>query len=476
MPTPRKSQKQIAQRYAGNRRYFKTLHSFRLARLLLVLFCALIAAGLGWIYLVGIHTSRKFEALSSAGPISQSHASFGADCAKCHDPAIKPDPLKPTVFTASIDARCEVCHTQHTFHNANVTVSHSCTDCHHEHMSKGPMKPVADLNCISCHGNADVMTASAQKGAKMPADEFHVVPLDASLTYFQPPRPPSGYTRVITSFEGDHPDFQIQREKLTDANTLKFNHHLHLTGDIPMVDGKKLDCAYCHKPDSRGAYMQPVNFSRNCQACHSLQFDPSLPDLQIPHPASEAQVSSVRDFLLTLPTQYANYAVEKKKLTSQGQVAAFVNQHMTAMRERIRRGDDLAQDVFFSDASNVRGGAGPLQRAMFPGCAYCHEVKAGAGGVPLVTKPVTPTRWFVHAKFDHAAHVQVSCESCHGAVLASAKTSNISLPDKASCVTCHSAKGGVVSTCATCHDFHNKAPMPGVAGDSSLRNMMLGHP
>ena len=80
-------------------------------------------------------------------------------------------------------------------------------------------------------------------------------------------------------------------------------------GDIPMVNGKKLDCAYCHKPDNRGAYMQPINFAANCQACHGLQIDPSLPDFQIPHPAVGGQSDTVRDFLLTLPTQYANYAV-----------------------------------------------------------------------------------------------------------------------------------------------------------------------
>ncbi len=61
----------------------------------------------------------------------------------------------------------------------------------------------------------------------------------------------------------------------------------------------------------------------------------------------------------------------------------------------------------------------------------------------------------------------MDCNACHGQVLQSAKTSDISLPDKASCVTCHSPKRGVVSTCATCHDYHNKAPAAGVADISS---------
>ena len=102
------------------------------------------------------------------------------------------------------------------------------------------------------------------------------------------------------------------------------------------------------------------------------------------------------------------------------------------------------------------------------------DVKSMADG-PVVTKPVTPDRWYVHARFDHAAHATMSCEACHGQALQSVKTSDILLPDKASCVTCHSPKGGVISTCATCHDYHNKTPAHDVAsGDSSLRKMMLG--
>ena len=71
----------------------------------------------------------------------------------------------------------------------------------------------------------------------------------------------------------------------------------------------------------------------------------------------------------------------------------------------------------------------------------------------------------------------MKCEACHGQVVKSEKTSDINLPDKASCVTCHSPKGGVVSTCATCHDYHNKAaPDSHVASDSAVRQMMLGKP
>ena len=483
MPLPRKNQKQIAQKYAENRGYFRRLHSFRQARRLVALVCVMISVAVAWFYLHNGRSSPRLEAFSSSGEISQAHSQFAKDCRQCHDPVEKLDLLKPAVASASIDANCENCHTRHTFHQADVVVDHSCTACHHEHLGPGPMQPVADRNCAACHGDADIMAASAQKGRHLPATDFQVKFRDNLLVAFQPPRPPLGYTQVFQSFEGDHPAFQIQAEHLTDPNTLKFDHKIHLSGDIPEVEGRKLDCAYCHKPDSRGAYMQPISFAKNCQACHALQIDPTLSDFQIPHPTAGSSANSVRDFLLTLPTQYATYAAEKKGLTSSAQIAAFVNRHMLVIRRRVRQGADLEKEVFYADDRNIDlGGVSSMpmrERALFPGCAYCHEVRTSAAQTPVVTKPITPDRWYVHARFDHSAHITMTCESCHAPVkgsplysatspnvLQSEKTSDINLPDKASCVICHSAQGGVVSTCATCHDYHNPAPVRDLAGIS----------
>jgi len=483
MPAPRKSQKQIAQRYDGNRRYFKRLNPFRRLRIVLAMVALLLTAAIALIYLARAVTSHRLEAASSPGPVSKGHSQFAQDCDKCHDPALKIDPLKPAVVNVSLDTKCETCHTQHTFHQVNVVADHSCTACHHEHLGAGPMPAVTDENCTACHGNAGLMAASAEKGKQFPASAFHFPLKDASLVSFQPPRPAQGYNQVFQSFAVDHPAFQIQRDNLTDPDTLKFNHKVHLTGDIPMVDGHKLDCVYCHQPDSRGAYMQPISFAKNCQACHSLQLDPTLPDFQIPHPAGVNQANSVRDFLLTLPTQYAAYATEKKGLTDPSQISAFVNEHMQGIRERIRAGADLEQEVFYADKRTINvpntPASVPKERALFPGCAYCHEVKppTAAASTPVVTVPVIPDRWLVHARFNHAAHLStMRCEDCHGQALHSTLTSDILLPDKASCVTCHSPKGGVVSTCTTCHDYHNPAPSGDVASLLPARTTLPENP
>jgi hypothetical protein len=478
MPAPRKSQKQIAQRYTGNLLYNTFFHPLRRGRVILALWVLLLGMIIAAVYLRFGRTTPQLEWFNSPGQISEAHAGFARDCKQCHEASAGINLLDPSAMTASIDSSCLRCHADHTFHQPDVTVDHSCVACHHEHLGAGPMQPVADVNCRVCHSSAAIMAASAKKGSGLPPEAFAVLPL-ANLAYFQPPRPAGGYTKVIHSFDGDHPDFQIQRDHLVDPDTLKFDHKIHLTGNIPLVNGKKLDCASCHQPDSRGAYMQPISFAANCQACHALQIDPTLPGFQIPHPRPGDQAGSVRDFILTLPTQYSIYAAQHMQqlhLTEPAQISAFVAEHMKGIRQRAREGDDLIQDTFFADAQSVRWNGTAAGRSLFPGCAYCHQVETSAAGAPEVTRPLLPDRWYVHAKFDHSAHTTVSCESCHSQARQSEKTSDILLPDKASCVTCHSAKGGVVSTCVTCHGYHNPSPSQGAAGGSSLRQLLLAKP
>ena len=92
-------------------------------------------------------------------------------------------------------------------------------------------------------------------------------------------------------------------------------------------------------------------------------------------------------------------------------------------------------------------------RPLFAGCAYCHEVKRGPENVPAVTQPIIPDRWLVRGEFNHAKHLNVECIKCHE-VSQSTATSDILLPSKASCANCHSPKGGVAYSCATCHNYH----------------------
>ena len=92
-------------------------------------------------------------------------------------------------------------------------------------------------------------------------------------------------------------------------------------------------------------------------------------------------------------------------------------------------------------------------RSLFPGCAYCHEVKVAASGAAQITKPVQMERWLAQAKFNHAKHLNIACAQCHDAVH-SKDTADILLPARETCATCHSPRGGVADTCAECHTYH----------------------
>lgn len=369
----------------------------------------------------------------SPGAVSMPHASLAFDqaavkaglqvdnhCAGCHSAArggpatwlkaaIAAEPV--TVQPPAIDANCLRCHAGYEFHQSNTVAGASCSACHVEHNGGGRMAAPDNRHCLACHGDAGVMRASFERGQQLGLRRA----------------PPA----VFQSFS-NHPAFHPP----ADVNTLKFNHQKHLTGDIPLLHGRKLDCADCHQPDPTGTYMQPISFAAHCRACHSLQFDERNPELEVPH----GNATAVRAYLRSLPTQYADLAVKKRV-----PVEPFVTEQMARLREQVRSGEDLERQMFLTTARN-----GPAGRPKYYGCAYCHEVKAVGG----VTAPVMPARWFDQGEFTHAKHRTVSCEKCHD-VRRSQETTDVLLPAQSSCVQCHSPAGGVADGCASCHGYHH---------------------
>lgn len=94
------------------------------------------------------------------------------------------------------------------------------------------------------------------------------------------------------------------------------------------------------------------------------------------------------------------------------------------------------------------------------GCAYCHEIQAPKKGDVLPWK-ITPLSisqdWFSKAHFNHASHRTQKCQSCHQ-VEASDSSEDVAMPDRKSCLRCHSGNSPkskrIASTCMSCHDFH----------------------
>ncbi len=375
-----------------------------------------------------------------------------------------------------MDKSCIECHTKESFHQANMPRDTSCTVCHTEHRGAGSLPPVAASNCTDCHGNSNDMKIAAARLPSIPAAAFEkkVAP---GVVVHASPRPAEGLTKVFNGFTDGHPEFQVVREKSLDTNNLKFNHKMHLTGDIPVVNGKPLDCGYCHQPDASGAFMQRFSFERNCRACHALNFDENTPGLELPH----GDATFARAFIRSLPTQYADYARKHPEQTRGLPIEEYVKQQMWSLRQRTISGENLERSVFFADAtwaeaSKIAGHDGPA-RAKFAGCAYCHTVTDRGESAPLITKPETPDRWMLHSRFNHEKHSTMHCVECHNAdprssegaenrkfmaahpdklpEMKSTRTSDILMPTQESCTKCHSKPGGVRDDCSACHGYHN---------------------
>lgn len=413
------------------------------------------------------HSTEAFAKMAGADTNSQ------AGCIACHRNAqAGPSQLLAAGFSASpgpfqvrslastappamsaIDDSCQRCHTAHAFHQPTVPREHSCSACHREHQGSGELAKPTDANCLSCHANRTEMAAAAQKGKGLARDAFDFRP-EQGRVLFKTSRPENGYTKLIHSFAGDHPEFQVLAEKIPDPNPLRFNHQLHLTSpNIAPLKGRALECADCHKPDAAGIYHLRITYEESCKSCHSLQFDVNNPALLVPHGNAE----HVRAFLRSLPAQYTDFAATKG-ITTAREAEAFTQEQLKALREAFGSGEELEQRVFFGDARTAPvasvAGQGGRGAAKFPGCAYCHTVAPSDAGAPQVSQPFVPDRWLIRGSFDHGKHFKVACATCHEAAR-SRETSDVLLPTKQSCVACHSPQGGVANSCSTCHSYHS---------------------
>ena len=81
------------------------------------------------------------------------------------------------------------------------------------------------------------------------------------------------------------------------------------------------------------------------------------------------------------------------------------------------------------------------------------------------------------AAFDHTPHLMVTCTSCHAADT-STKTSDVLLPSRAICATCHAGTAGArgqsaraESACFACHRYHDWTKAKPVTPSFSLGDL-----
>src|SRR5205809_485492 len=92
MAKPGRTQKQIAERYKGNLGYYRKLHPWRRARLVVSL-----ATILGGLITILCFQKCGREAFFNAGKISSNHASIAEKCEACHDTSAGSGNLRTTL-------------------------------------------------------------------------------------------------------------------------------------------------------------------------------------------------------------------------------------------------------------------------------------------------------------------------------------------------------------------------------------------
>jgi hypothetical protein len=318
---------------------------------------------------------------------------------------------------------------------AHSFVGKSCVNCH---AGGGIGARVTDKQCAACH---DAPVHSVLQTATPACTECHVehegvtrlaggsnrscVACHGNL------KTKTGVLTVASNIDSfkDHPQFAAVKAG-ADPTGIRFSHQKH-AGEL----GQK--CGDCHPPAdvsqgmakvdphshvSSRALMAIPTYAATCMTCHPLNFDGKVSD-----PAPHDKPAVVHQFVAD-------------RLTKMG------------LQSKIAADEKTLWDTT---------------------CARCHTIlPADASGLPVVAAAKITSRWFSKASFDHAAHQEMTCVSCHPGGMTSKAASDILLPGIQVCRQCHTSAGNSAGdTCATCHVYHDWAKEKGVDGKYMIEQM-----
>jgi Cytochrome c3 len=399
------------------------------------------------------------DTMWTSGDLSLAHQSLKDNCQACH--------VKK--FEAVQDKSCLTCHKDDAHDHAPAArISRSmeapgmggsiknwfktsfgkplsgCVDCHTEHEGAGDMPRTAQAFCTDCHSTLNKRLTDT----KLP----NAADFGTDHPQFRP---------HLTVNPGA-PERQTQRFTLaastTEDNGLKFPHDSHLSktnGIARMVRtmkgeqgwGDQLACKDCHTPSADGTRFQPVSMEQNCQSCHSLAFDRIGGTFRTLRHGEPAQVAAdIRAFYRsTGPLRPINLSSMSRRRPGESAEIETAVDYNVGTRAWSGGAEEAVRAVF------SKGGA----------CYDCHTITPTNAGWNVM-KVYQPARYMQKGWFDHNAHKQEDCASCHKADGSKVAT-DLLIPDLASCRTCHVGEGGaslakvkapVESSCAMCHDYH----------------------
>jgi hypothetical protein len=482
---------------------------------------ALIAAAAGLGYVGWCIMSRGGPSHFSPGPLATVHSMWNDRCEVCHQS------FTPTSAGAwgrdphAADTLCQACHhgDEHSSKQIAAEVV-SCAACHSDHHgTNADLTRVADSMCTNCH--ADIAAH-----------------LKSGVTSISPP------LANVTSFITDHPDFRSAKR---DPAQLKFSHSRHMRpgvtfglnpltlNDLAPADRPRyrqpgqadtdlitLNCTSCHQLDRShsltqadrsaaeglpavapsdipvrpaGDYMLPISYELHCQACHQLTYagrakpTEAAPEnsarylvaqqnQSVPHGWTDEQL---RTYLKqVLDTRFLNNP-DHTLLNSPLQAAVEQPLDKWRLPNRPPKAAELPQTVgdYLGDEFQAAVKSLRLQ------CIECHQMSPEPDRLEVQAVSTRPV-WFAYAKFNHAEHRAVNCESCHsgnypGQLPAEATAietldgDKVPIPGRQICLQCHSppsgsgadATGGARFDCVECHRYHHgDSPWHG-PGDSA---------
>lgn len=291
MAEPKRTQKEIAEKYKSILDYYNRTHPLRTWKFLLsvILTVGTTVFAIGYVQfgknaVAGLYKSGKKEEAAkldnrlnnffSTGALTTSHAAVA--CGECHGQAkvdlqdvlmqvrmptnaeiasLKNVASSKSGFDSGVrnllsktslehmDAACLKCHEPYKLHQPqaeqirlqpvsremSVVHSHSCSSCHREHTGKERIAIPDSVTCNVCHESRAELERTLVKVPNPAANQ----PARAEvrevdrLRRFIVPQP-LGATPAFITFEQGHPDFRYQKQGVQDLSKIRYNHARHL--------------------------------------------------------------------------------------------------------------------------------------------------------------------------------------------------------------------------------------------------------
>lgn len=319
----------------------------------------------------------------------------------------------------------------------------SCTTCHTEHEGAGRMEPTAQKFCAECHDGMDSrLTDTALANA---ADFGDAHPQFQAV--FHPTLGSDATARISLS------------KNPKEQHGLKFPHELHMNkagGVARMASnigakqgyGDSLVCADCHTPTADKNSFLPVDMEENCESCHSLVYD---------------RVGTTFRSL-----RHGNVAQMQADLRAMDRAP-----RRPVTTGRRRPGEYAQGGRYYQNFGRPARSYIAVNRALAPDgvCGECHIPTTNNGKADVMPVHLRDS-YFMHGYFDHKAHEQEDCTTCHAADTSKSAT-DLLMPDIAICRDCHlgeqATQAEVPSSCAMCHSYH-PSTVPGAPGKDKSRS------